>query len=136
MPGKVEDWRANFRVRWLVRRFCSGPQSGSLGRVSSLRSSNRACGFPAHGSRTRSCLRARKAHGPPRQVNEAVVASQPLRRKTHEFPELHLMLLTEPLAEPPSRVLIDRAVGWADVSEAEVVCPSGDGPVEVSHNDL
>ena len=58
---RVEDWRVGFRVRWLVRRFRSGPQSGSRGYVSSPRSSNRACGFPAHGSRTRSCLRPRKA---------------------------------------------------------------------------
>ncbi len=32
---RVGGWRASFRVRWLVRRFRSGPQSGSLGRVSS-----------------------------------------------------------------------------------------------------
>ncbi len=58
---RVEDWRASFRVRWLVRRFRFGPQSGSHGRVSSPRSSNRTCGFPASGFRTRSCLRPRKA---------------------------------------------------------------------------
>ena len=33
--GRVGGWRASFRVRWLVRRFRSGPQSGSHGRVSS-----------------------------------------------------------------------------------------------------
>ena len=71
--GRVEDWRASVRVRWLVRRFRSGPQSGSHGRVSSPRSSNRTCGFPASGFRTRSCLRVRKAHGPWRQASEAVV---------------------------------------------------------------
>ena len=32
--GRVGGWRANFRVRWLFRRFRSGPQSVSLGRVS------------------------------------------------------------------------------------------------------
>ena len=71
--GRVEDRRASFRVRWFVRRFRSGPQSGSHGRVSSPRSSNRTCGFPASGFRTRSCLRVRKAHGPWRQASEAVV---------------------------------------------------------------
>ena len=53
--GRVEDWRASFRVRWLFRRFRVGPQSGSHDCVSSPRSSNRACGFPASGFRTRSC---------------------------------------------------------------------------------
>ena len=33
--GRVGGWRASFRVRWLLRRFRSGPQSGSHGRVSS-----------------------------------------------------------------------------------------------------
>ena len=33
--GRVGGWRASFRVRWLIRRFRSGPQSGSHGRVSS-----------------------------------------------------------------------------------------------------
>ena len=62
---RVEDWRASFRVRWLIRRFRSGPQSGSLGRVSSPRSSNRTCGFPASGFRTRS-LSVRRSGGSPK----------------------------------------------------------------------
>ena len=70
--SRVEDWRASLRVRWLFRRFRSGPQSGSHGHVSSPRSSNRTCGFPASGFRTRSCLRARKAQCVPRQTGEAV----------------------------------------------------------------
>src|SRR5512135_2075772 len=35
--GRVEDWRAHGRVRWLVHRFRSGPQAGSHGHVSSPR---------------------------------------------------------------------------------------------------
>ena len=70
--GRVEDWRASVRVRWLLRRFRFGPQSGSLDYVSSPRSSNRTCGFPASGFRTRSCLRSRKALGRVRQASEAV----------------------------------------------------------------
>ena len=72
IQSRVEDWRASLRVRWLFRRFRSGPQSGSHGHVSSPRSSNRTCGFPASGFRTRSCLRARKAQCVPRQTGEAV----------------------------------------------------------------
>ena len=44
---RVEDWRVSVRVRWLFRHFRSGPQSGSRDHVSSPRSSNRTCGFPA-----------------------------------------------------------------------------------------
>ena len=33
--GRVGGWRASFRVRWRIRGFRSGPQSGSHGRVSS-----------------------------------------------------------------------------------------------------
>ena len=96
--GRVEDWRASFRVRWLFRRFRVGPQSGSHDYVSSPRSSNRTCGFPASGFRTRSCLRTRKAHGRSRQAHEAVFAMLPLVREVHSLPDLHLVLSTEPLA--------------------------------------
>ncbi len=35
--SRVEDWRANGRVRWLLHPFRSGPQSDSPGHVSSPR---------------------------------------------------------------------------------------------------
>jgi hypothetical protein len=34
---RVEDWRANCRLRWVFRRFRSGPQSGCHDHVSSPR---------------------------------------------------------------------------------------------------
>ena len=71
-PGRVGNWRAYGRVRWRFRCFRVGPQSGSHGHVSSPRSSNRACGFPAHGSRTRSCLRPREADRSRSKVSEPV----------------------------------------------------------------
>ncbi len=61
--GRVGDWRGCGRLVGVavVRRLslcrCLTPRRGS---VSSRRSSNRMCGFPASGSRTRSCLRPRK----------------------------------------------------------------------------
>ena len=70
--GRVGNWRAYGRVRWRFRCFRVGPQSGSHGHVSSPRSSNRACGFPAHGSRTRSCLRPREADRLRSKVSEPV----------------------------------------------------------------
>ena len=44
--GRVGGWRGDCRVRWLFRRFRSGPQSVSLGPFPDPRSSNRTCGFP------------------------------------------------------------------------------------------
>jgi hypothetical protein len=35
--GRVEDWRADFRLRWVFRRFRGGPQSGCHDHVSSPR---------------------------------------------------------------------------------------------------
>ena len=37
LTGRVEDWRAYGRVRWLCQGFRRGPQSGSHGNVSSPR---------------------------------------------------------------------------------------------------
>ena len=133
--GRIEDWRASIRVRWRFRHFRSGPQSGSLGRVSSPRSSNRTCGFPASGFRTRSCLRARKAHGRPRQEKKAVVNVQPLFREAHILPAFRPVLPTEPLAQPLGSVSIDREVGRCDLPEAEVVRPPGHLPVQALHHD-
>ena len=53
--GRVGGWRADGRVRWHIRCFRSGPQSGSHGCVSSPRSPNPACRFPAPGSPVGSC---------------------------------------------------------------------------------
>ena len=103
-PGRVEDWRASVRVRWLFRRFRFGPQSGSLDYVSSPRSSNRTCGFPASGFRTRSCLRSRRALGRVRQASEAVFVVQPFIREPHEFSGTRLVLQPEPPAQPPVHV--------------------------------
>jgi hypothetical protein len=35
--GRVEDWRADFRLRWVFHSFRSGPQSGCHHHVSSPR---------------------------------------------------------------------------------------------------
>ena len=51
------------------------------------------------------------------------------------FPGPHLVLTAEPLAQPPGRVLINRLVGRADLSQDEIVRPTGQQPVEASHYD-
>ena len=41
--GRVEDWRADVRLRWVSHNFRSGPQSGCHHHVSSPAASNVAC---------------------------------------------------------------------------------------------
>ncbi len=81
--GRVEGWRADRRVRWLFRRFRSGPQTGSRSHVSSPRSSNRMCGSPASGSQPGSCLRPRKVSCRQRKAREAAFLPQPSVGKSH-----------------------------------------------------
>ena len=64
LRGRVGGWRARFRVRWLFRCFRSGPQSGSLGRVSSPPLPEP--GVPISGTGLSSGI-MRLAHGPPGQ---------------------------------------------------------------------
>ena len=60
--SRVGGWRASVRVRWLFRRFRSGPQSGSRGRVSSPPLTEP--GVPISGTGLSSGI-MRLAHGPP-----------------------------------------------------------------------
>jgi len=50
--GRVENWRAHSRLRWLPHRFRGGPQSGCHSHVSSSRHVERSGPI----SRTLSCL--------------------------------------------------------------------------------
>ena len=43
--GRVEDWRADFRLRWVFHRFRGGPQSGCHHHVSSPRRIERSVRF-------------------------------------------------------------------------------------------
>ena len=110
---------------------CLTPRHGS---VSSRRSSNRTCGFPASGSRTRSCLRPRKARRSRCKARETVVGPQSLVREAHRLPGPHLVLATEPLAQPPRGVPVDGAIRRADLPKGEVVRPTGQHPVETPYH--
>jgi hypothetical protein len=46
--GRVEDWRADIRLRWLFHSFRRGPQSGYHGHVSSPRRIERSVRFSSH----------------------------------------------------------------------------------------
>src|SRR5216684_9129396 len=45
LPGRVEDWRADCRLRWVFHSFRSGPQSGCHDHVSSPRHIERSVRF-------------------------------------------------------------------------------------------
>ena len=55
LQRRVEGRRVTGRARWLIRRFRTGPQSEAHRHVSSPRSPNPACRFPAPGSPVESC---------------------------------------------------------------------------------
>ena len=55
LVGRVESWRAAGRVRWLLRRFRTGPQSGSREHVSSSRLVKPS--MPISGTGLSCCLR-------------------------------------------------------------------------------
>ena len=61
---------------------------------------------------------------------------QPVVRVVHELPDSNLVLPTEPLSQPLRRVRVNCRVGRADLSEAEVVRPSGYHPVQAIHSVL
>jgi hypothetical protein len=46
--GRVEDWRADLRLRWVFRGFRRGPQSGCHRHVSSPRHIERSVRFSSH----------------------------------------------------------------------------------------
>ena len=102
-PGtlKVESggWRASFRVRWYnpVRRGRSRSEGNPVTFVPVLSpapmatfpgpcSSNRTCGFPASGFRTRSCIRPRKVTCLQPKAGKAVVMPQFAVREAHVPP--------------------------------------------------
>ena len=76
---RVGGRRTCLRIRWLVRRFRSGPQSGFHHRVSSRRPPNRTCGFPASGSPGGSCTShsERSPSGTATSTQSAAHAPQP-----------------------------------------------------------
>ena len=98
--------------------------------VSSPRSSNRACGFPALDSRSRSCLRPREAALPRFQAFQAVALPQPLVRKAHDLPRIHFVLPAQPLA----RVRVNAGAGRARLPQTEVVRPAEQHSVQPLHD--
>ena len=98
------------------------------------RSSNRACGFPAPGFPSRSCLRPRKALGLRRKTGEAVYSPQPIIREAHILPDPNLMLPIEPPPQPLRRVRIQCRIGRTDLTKVIVARPTRQHPVQPLHH--
>ena len=65
---------------------------------------------------------------------EPVLLPEPLVRESHVSPGPHLVLATEPLAQPPGGVSVNRRVGRPDLPQDEVVRPAGQQPVQACHD--
>ena len=98
--------------------------------VSTPRSSNPAGGFPTLGSRTKPCLRPRKPGrarskaSPPMVLPQGPVRESARISKAHVFPASHLVLRTQPLAQPPGRVPIHCGIGRAHLAQEKVAHPA------------
>jgi len=79
--------------------------------VSSSRSSNRTCGFPASAFHLKSCFRLGKAGDRLQQACQTMVIIQSLGGKLHLPPTSRLALPTQPLTEPITGMTISRLVG-------------------------
>ena len=126
--GRVERWRGGLGRAYLLPALSfAGASLAQPCSVSTSRSSNRTCGFPASGSRTRTHAFA----------HEKVAVAQPAvgrgptsragtRRGTRvHSPSRHLVLLAQPPTEPMSqRVRSTHPIRPADRPEAEVVRPA------------
>ncbi len=75
--------------------------------VSSSRSSNRACRFPALGLQTRSCIHPRKARPRLHKANQTVGVIQILIREIYRFPALRLVF---PLLTPIPLIVGEKAL--------------------------
>ena len=130
-------WRGSVGSAYLFPALSSaGASIAEPCPVSTPRSSNPAGGFPALGSRTRSCLRPRKAGRARSKASQPVVLPQARVREAHVFPASHLVLTTQPLAQPPGRVPIHGGVSRTHLAQDEVVRPTVHQPVEAAYHHL
>ena len=82
-------------------------------------------------------FRPRKAGVAAGQTDQSQLVVQVARRGNACIPDaLHLVLPTQPLTEPIASVAIHRPIGVADRTQAEVVRPAHQHPVELAHSVL
>ena len=109
--GGVEEWRGC----GLVSRSVSTP-----------RSSNRTCGFPASGFRTKviSCCRPREVGCGCRQPYQPQRPVKVFVRITASSGTSDFMFPTQPLTQPMSAVSVHCAISFAHRSKAKVIAPT------------
>ena len=103
-----------------TRHNTGNPELG----ITSSRSSNRTCEFPASGLQTKSCLRPRQAFCLKRKTSQAVLLIQPVIGKSHIFPVPHLVFSTQPPAKPLFRMSINRRIRWRYLTQTKVIRPA------------
>ena len=134
--GRVRMWRGGLRFSLSVTapfvwRCLSSRTNHS---VSTSSSSNRTCGFPASGSRTR---RHAFTHGSPApksgQADEPEVPVE-VREGIRPAPASpDLVLVAQPPAQPRSGVVVERTVGPVGRPYPRVVRPAAQGAVQLLH---
>ena len=134
--GRVEVWRGGFRSNISVSAsFVWRCLSGStMTLVSTPRSSNRTCRFPASGSRTRTS-RLRPRHVAPKRA-QAYEPEVPVKVREWIGPALaspDLVLDAQPPAQPHRCVAVERPIRFADGAYLEVVRPSAQRAVQFCH---
>ena len=72
----------------------------------------------------------------PCKAGQAVIFPKPGARVAHVLPASDLVLPTEPLSQPPRRVIVNGRVGRADLSVVVVVRPPGYHPVQALYHVL
>ena len=94
--------------------------------VSTPRSSNRTCGFPASGFRTKvmSCFRPREVGCGSRQLHQSQRSVKIFVRITASSGTSDFMFPTQPLTQPITAMSVHCAIDFAHRSKAKVIAPT------------
>ena len=100
--------------------------------VSTPRSSNRTCGFPASGFRTKviSCFRPREVGCGSRQPHQPQRPVKVFVRITASAGTSDFMFPTQPLTQPMSAMSVHCAIDFAHRSKAKVIAPASKQRIE------
>jgi transposase len=132
---RVGRWRGDRRSRGVavtdrfrVRRRCLSPRHGS---VSSARSSNRTCGFPASGSPPYSRLRFRPVNAVHMRIEEAECPIEVLVGVLAVPRASPLVLLHQPPAHPSLGISRDRSIWLEHGTLVKVPAPASKDSIDL-----
>ena len=100
--------------------------------VSTPRSSNRTCGFPASGFRTKviSCFRPREVGCGSRQLHQSQRSVKVFVRITASSGTSDFMFPTQPLTQPITAMSVHCAIDFAHRPKAKVIAPASKQRIE------